>query len=87
MGSGVIETCEKAFQGWKEEFDGMYHYGSAFTLTMYPEIIGRPARVMMLERLIDHIQSHEGVWLTTCGAIDRHQIAEQTAALVSLGAV
>ena len=69
MGSGVIETCEKAFQLWKEEFDGMYHYGSAFVLTMHPELIGRPARVMMLERLIDYMRSHQGVWLTTCEEI------------------
>lgn len=69
MGSGVIETCEKAFQLWKDEFDGMYHYGSAFVLTMHPELIGRPARVMMLERLIDYMRSHEGVWLTTCEEI------------------
>jgi peptidoglycan-N-acetylglucosamine deacetylase len=90
MGSGVIETCEKAFQLWKEEFDGMYRYGSAFILTMHPEIIGRPARVMMLEQLIDYIKSHEGVWLTTCEEIARHQIAQQkkvphTAPLASVG--
>jgi peptidoglycan-N-acetylglucosamine deacetylase len=54
VGSGVIETCQKAYQLWQEEFAGMYHYGSAFILTMHPEIIGRPARVMMLERLIDY---------------------------------
>lgn len=77
VGSGVIETCEKAFQLWKEEFDGMYRYGSSFILTMYPEIIGRPARVMMLERLIDYLRSHEGIWLTTCEEIARHQASKQ----------
>jgi peptidoglycan-N-acetylglucosamine deacetylase len=85
MGSGVIETCEKAFQLWKEEFDGMYRYGSTFILTMHPEIIGRPARVMLLERLIDYIQSHEGVWLTTCEAIARHHLASQAVALEQVG--
>lgn len=77
VGSGVIETCEKAFQLWKEEFDGMHHYGGAFILTMHPEIIGRPARVMMLERLIDHMRSQDGVWLTTCENIARHQASKQ----------
>ena len=71
-GSGVIETCEKAFQLWKEEFDGQYHYGGLFVLTMHPEVIGRPARVLMLGRLIDYIRSHEGVWLTTCEEIARY---------------
>ncbi|HEY9824115.1 MAG TPA: polysaccharide deacetylase [Stenomitos sp.] len=75
VGSGVIETCEKAFQLWKEEFDGMYRYGSAFVLTMHPEIIGRPGRILMLERLIDYMRSHEGVWLTTCEEIAKHHAA------------
>jgi peptidoglycan-N-acetylglucosamine deacetylase len=87
IGSGVIETCEKAFQLWKEEFEGMYHYGSAFILTMHPELIGRPGRVMMLERLIDFIQSHEGVWLTTCAEIARHQLTQSTPTLESVGIV
>ncbi|MEM9906208.1 MAG: polysaccharide deacetylase [Cyanobacteria bacterium P01_D01_bin.44] len=76
-GSGVIETCEKAFQLWREEFEGLYHYNSAFILTMHPEIIGRPARLLMLSRLIDYIQSFDGVWLTTCGAIANHHITTQ----------
>jgi peptidoglycan-N-acetylglucosamine deacetylase len=84
MGSGVIETCQKALQLWKEEFDGMYHYGSAFILTMHPEIIGRPARVLMLEQLIDHIRSREGTWLTTCSDIARYY-ASQRVGLANVG--
>jgi peptidoglycan/xylan/chitin deacetylase (PgdA/CDA1 family) len=78
-GSGVIETCEKAFQLWREEFEGMYHYNCSFILTMHPEIIGRPARLLMLSRLIDHMRSFEGVWLTTCGAIAQHHLNTQAA--------
>ena len=72
IGSGVIETCAKALQLWKEEVEGMHHYHGAFILTMHPEIIGRPARVLMLEKLIDYMRSLEGVWLTTCGEIARY---------------
>lgn len=82
-GSGVIETCEKAFQLWREEFEGLYAYGRSFVLTMHPEIIGRPARVLMLARLIDHIQAFEGVWLTTCGAIATHHLPIETKAPVT----
>lgn len=78
-GSGVIETCAKALQLWKEEFEGLYQYNGAFILTMHPEIIGRPARLLMLEQLIDHIQSHEGAWLTTCGEIAARHKAKATA--------
>ncbi|MEM9449118.1 MAG: polysaccharide deacetylase [Cyanobacteria bacterium P01_E01_bin.6] len=83
-GSGVIETCEKAFQLWKEEFEGLYHYGRSFILTMHPEIIGRPARLMMLERLIDHMQSFDGVWITTCGAIANHHSNAQSAVATAM---
>ena len=83
-GGGVIETCEKAFQLWREEFEGLYHYGRSFILTMHPEIIGRPARLLMLGRLIDHIQSFEGVWLTTCGAIAHHHRTIQKTAHASI---
>lgn len=84
MGSGVIETCEKALQLWKEEFEGQYHYGGAFILTMHPEIIGRPARLMMLERLIDYIRTFEGVWLTTCGAIATYHATLTSTSTVEL---
>ncbi len=74
-GGGVIETCAKAYELWREEFEGLYHYNRSFVLTMHPEIIGRPARLMMLGRLIDHIQSFEGVWLTTCGDIAQYHLS------------
>lgn len=76
-GSGVIETCEKAFQLWQEEFDGQYYYKNSFVLTMHPEVIGRPARVLMLGRLIDYMRSHDGVWFTTCEEIARHRLTRE----------
>ena len=76
-GGGVIETCAKAYELWREEFEGLYHYKRSFVLTMHPEIIGRPARLMILGRLIDHMQSFEGVWLTTCGAIAQYHLSLQ----------
>lgn len=83
-GGGVIETCAKAYELWREEFEGLYHYRRAFVLTMHPEIIGRPARLMMLGRLIDHMQSFEGVWLTTCGAIAQHHASLKSQAVAEV---
>ena len=37
-------------------FEGAHRYGRAFVLTMHPYIIGRPGRLLMLERLIEHIK-------------------------------
>ncbi|WP_019506499.1 polysaccharide deacetylase [Pleurocapsa sp. PCC 7319] len=86
IGSGVIETCAKALQLWQEEVEGMHHYGRAFILTMHPELIGRPARVLMLEKLIEYMRSLDGVWLTTCGEIARyHQKQNLTATMSEVG--
>lgn len=49
---------------WREDFDGMYEEGGdvCYVLTMHPQIIGRHHRLRMLERVINHVQQHDGVW-------------------------
>lgn len=32
---------------------------------MHPQLIGRPGRTLMLERLIEHILSYPRVWIAT----------------------
>jgi len=59
---GVIETTDKAYSLWKAELDGMQVYGGHFILTMHPQLIGRPSRLLMLERLIIEIKSRTDVW-------------------------
>jgi peptidoglycan/xylan/chitin deacetylase (PgdA/CDA1 family) len=48
---------------WREEFDYAYANcpGGSITLTMHPQVIGRGSRMNMLQRLIDHFKSHDGV--------------------------
>ncbi|GBD12840.1 Peptidoglycan deacetylase [bacterium HR24] len=53
---------DHVFEIWRQEFDGAYREGGLFLLTMHPEIIGHRARIAMLERLIQYIAQHEGVW-------------------------
>jgi peptidoglycan-N-acetylglucosamine deacetylase len=38
-------------------------------MTIHPDVSGRPQVLMALERLIEHIGSHEGVRWTTFDAI------------------
>lgn len=54
-------------QMWKDQFDWVYReYDYAvFTMTVHPDVSGRPQVLMMLERLFEHINSHEGVRFTT----------------------
>lgn len=54
---GPMRNPDEVYAGWAAEFDGLYRYGRAFTLTMHPQYIGRPGRLLMLERLIRHIRS------------------------------
>jgi peptidoglycan-N-acetylglucosamine deacetylase len=49
---------------WKQEFDAIHAEGGYFNLTLHPRAgygSGTPARVAMVERLIEYIQGHEGV--------------------------
>lgn len=47
---------------WKTEFDACYDEGLLFHLVLHPQIIGRPHRMMMLEKLIQYIRGHSKVW-------------------------
>jgi peptidoglycan/xylan/chitin deacetylase (PgdA/CDA1 family) len=54
------------------EFDGAYAEHGLFLLTMHPHIIGHRSRVALLERLIEHIRGHAGVWFATHAEIARY---------------
>ncbi|MDA0679289.1 MAG: polysaccharide deacetylase [Proteobacteria bacterium] len=54
---------------WQEEFEAAYHGSGYLNLTMHPQIIGRPARLLMLDEFIGWMKRHEGVWLTTGSAV------------------
>jgi peptidoglycan/xylan/chitin deacetylase (PgdA/CDA1 family) len=56
----------KVYEIWSSEFDGAYASEGAFILTMHPQIIGRWHRIQMLEKLLQYIQGHPGVWFARC---------------------
>jgi peptidoglycan/xylan/chitin deacetylase (PgdA/CDA1 family) len=52
---------------WRDQFDWVYREMeyAVVTFTIHPDVSGRPQVLLMLERLIEHINSHEGVrWAT-----------------------
>ena len=67
---GGMQTPDHVFACWKGEFDYCHAHvlGGVFTLTMHPQIIGRGPRILMLSRLIDHMQAQEGVVFSTLEA-------------------
>lgn len=51
---------------WRDQFDWVYRNMdyAVFPFTIHPDVSGRPQVLMMLERLIDYINGHEGVeWM------------------------
>ncbi len=54
-------------QLWRDQFDWMYREldYAVFPITVHPDVSGRPQVLLMLERLIEYINGHEGVrWVT-----------------------
>jgi peptidoglycan/xylan/chitin deacetylase (PgdA/CDA1 family) len=62
-----LSAASKVEEIWRDEFDYMYREvdGGILTITMHPQVIGRGHRMLMLERLIEHFQRHEGVRFAT----------------------
>ena len=58
---GPMRNPDEVYGTWAAEFEGLYRYGRAFTLTMHPQYIGRPGRLLMLERLIEYIRTFSNV--------------------------
>jgi peptidoglycan/xylan/chitin deacetylase (PgdA/CDA1 family) len=58
-------------QTWRDQFDWVYReYDYAvFTMTIHPDVAGRPQVLMMLERLYNHMIGHPGVRFLTFDAI------------------
>ncbi|MDP6550077.1 MAG: polysaccharide deacetylase [Dehalococcoidia bacterium] len=63
---GPMRNPDEVYAAWAAEFEGLYRYGRAFNLTMHPQYIGRPGRLLMLERLIDHIHRFPNVEFMRC---------------------
>jgi peptidoglycan-N-acetylglucosamine deacetylase len=59
----VGRAINEVYDLWAAEFDYAYANvpNGVYTLTMHPQLIGRGPRLEMLERLIDHMQAHDGI--------------------------
>jgi peptidoglycan-N-acetylglucosamine deacetylase len=52
---------------WRDQFDWVYREMdyAVFTMTIHPDVSGKPQVLLMLERIYNHIISHPGVEFTT----------------------
>lgn len=67
-------SSEEAYRQYVEHFDVMYEESATaskvMAISLHPYIIGVPHRIRVLDRLMSHIGSHEGVWFATAQEID-----------------
>ncbi|MBX6741492.1 MAG: polysaccharide deacetylase [Acetobacteraceae bacterium] len=57
---------------FRAEFDGAYAEGGLFLLTMHPHIIGHRSRIAVLDRLVQYMRGHDGVWFATHEEVARY---------------
>jgi allantoinase len=73
-----IGTSEQWFSFVRDAFDMLYREGKTqpkmMSVGMHMRLIGHPARAVGLERLLDYIQKHSGVWITKRVEIAHHWI-------------
>jgi peptidoglycan/xylan/chitin deacetylase (PgdA/CDA1 family) len=65
----------------RDQFDVLYEEGAqsgrVMAICLHPFITGQPHRMKALQRALDHIDKHTGVWKATGEEIARHFLASQ----------
>jgi peptidoglycan/xylan/chitin deacetylase (PgdA/CDA1 family) len=67
-----IQGPETGYQIWTNAFDGYYHYGLCYTTMFHPQIIGKPGNLLLLDRLLNHIERFPNVWFATAREVASH---------------
>jgi peptidoglycan/xylan/chitin deacetylase (PgdA/CDA1 family) len=68
-GQSRLPSYEAVLDNWIAEFDAYRQYGLCFVLQIRPEMIGTPGRIFILEKLLQHIQQFDDVWLAKGAAV------------------
>jgi len=63
-----------------DQFDTLYREGAqsgrAMAICLHPYLTGKPYRIGALDRALDYICRHDGVWLATGSEIAAHYVAQ-----------
>ncbi len=60
-----IRNNDDVFTTWRDEFDAIRQMGALYNLVMHPQFTGRPSRLMLLRRIIEHILDRGDAWIAT----------------------
>jgi putative urate catabolism protein len=73
-------TSQQWFEFMRDSFDMLYKEGARspkmMSVGLHLRLIGHPARAAGLERFLDHVRRHDGVWFARRIDIARHWIRE-----------
>ena len=64
-----ISTVGHVHELWTDELQGIHDHGGLAVLTMHPQIIGRPSRLALLDRLLGEVSARDDVWVATCAQV------------------
>src|SRR3954452_18088551 len=76
----AIESPQKVLDLWLSELDRMRRYRCLYVLTCHPFLSGRPHRVEVLRRVIEHALGLGGVRFSTCREVARRTREDEAAA-------
>jgi len=83
FGRGGFFTADDYFTFVKDGFDVLYREGRTqpkmMSLGLHLRLIGHPSRAAGLERALDYMRHHHGVWFTRRLDIARHWVATHPA--------
>ena len=83
-----FNTGDHFFNYLKDSFDALYAEGEEapkmMSIGMHCRLLGKPGRIGSLQRFLDHVQSHERVWV--CRRIDIARHWKQVHPFMSTGA-
>jgi peptidoglycan-N-acetylglucosamine deacetylase len=65
----TIRSSREVAELWREETAAIHETGGLVTLTVHPQIIGRPGRLRMLAEFLTTVRDGGGIWFARCGEI------------------
>jgi putative urate catabolism protein len=82
FGRGVFATGADFYTYAKDSFDLLYREGQRqpkmMSVGLHMRLIGHPGRAAGLERFLDHVMQHEGVWVCRREEIAQHWMAQHS---------
>jgi len=74
-----FNTAQHFFEYLRDSFDVLYAEGAEspkmMSIGMHCRLLGRPGRLLALQRFLDHIERHDRVWVARRIDIADHWIA------------